>query len=86
MAMKTVKQFAEPATVQKVCKDDQWNELIVVARGSRLIQTVNGTLLAELVDEQSHAFQPRGAARAAGSWEGNGGGVQGYSTETSSAD
>lgn len=50
---KDVQQFAQPADVQSACRDAEWNEMIVVARGPRLIQSINGVVLADLTDEQS---------------------------------
>ncbi|MAG93834.1 MAG: glycosyl hydrolase [Planctomycetaceae bacterium] len=53
---KTVEQFADPEKIQSLCKDDAWNDLTVIAKGPRLIQKINGTLFADLTDEeQEHA-------------------------------
>ena len=48
---KTVEQRADPAKVQSACRDNEWNELVVTAVGSRLVQKINGVVFAELVDE-----------------------------------
>lgn len=50
---KTHQQFAEPAEVQKACKDGEWNDLVIIGDGPRLIQFVNGVLLAELIDKDA---------------------------------
>ncbi len=53
---KTVEQFGDPQKIQSLCKDDAWNDLTVIARGPRLIQKINGTLFADLTDEdEEHA-------------------------------
>ncbi len=48
---KKVEQLIEPAKVQSVCRDNEWNELVIRAVGSRLVQKINGVVFAELVDE-----------------------------------
>ena len=50
---KKIEQLAEPAKVQSVCRDNDWNELVVRAVGSRLVQKINGVVFAELVDEEA---------------------------------
>jgi hypothetical protein len=50
---KTVEQQADPIKVQSVCKDNEWNELVVTAVGPRLVQKINGVVFAELVDEDA---------------------------------
>ena len=50
---KKIEQLAEPAKVQSVCRDNDWNELVVRAVGSRLVQKINGVVFAELVDEDA---------------------------------
>lgn len=70
---KTTEQVAEPAEVQKVVRDGEWNDLIIVAKGPKLIQIVNGVVLAELVDEDAKygalsgvlAFQDHGKGTVA---------------------
>ncbi|PHS03117.1 MAG: hypothetical protein COA78_19050 [Blastopirellula sp.] len=49
---KQVTQFAKPDELTKTCKDGEWNNLTVIARGPRLIQKVNGRVFAELTDHQ----------------------------------
>jgi len=46
-----VEVFADPESVQAAVKDDDWNDLVVIGRGTRLVQIINGVLLAELSDE-----------------------------------
>ena len=48
---KTHERFAEPAEVRKAFKEGEWNAMTVIAKGPRLVQKVNGVILAELVDE-----------------------------------
>ena len=50
---KKIEQLAEPAKVQSVCRNNEWNELVIKAVGSRLVQKINGVVFAELVDEEA---------------------------------
>ena len=50
---KKTEQLTEPAKVQSVCRDNEWNELVIRAVGSRLVQKINGVVFAELVDEEA---------------------------------
>ena len=50
---KKTEQLTEPAKVQSVCRDNEWNELVIRAVGSRLVQKINGVVFADLVDEDS---------------------------------
>lgn len=38
-------------TIQSAYREKDWNDLIVIARGSRMTQTINGVLFSELTDE-----------------------------------
>jgi len=65
---KKVEQVAEPVKIQAAYRQDDWNELIVVGKGARLIQNVNGVVFADLTDEDARyptstgflAFQDHG--------------------------
>jgi len=48
---KKIEPFADPAKVQAAVKENDWNELVVIGEGKRLIQIINGVVLAELTDE-----------------------------------
>ena len=50
---KKIEQLAEPAKVQLVCRDNEWNELVISAVGSRLVQKINGVVFVELIDEEA---------------------------------
>ncbi|MFV1964622.1 MAG: DUF1080 domain-containing protein [Pirellulaceae bacterium] len=50
---RTVEQFASPEEVQAAFREDDWNELIVVGKGARLIQKINGIIFADLIDEET---------------------------------
>lgn len=50
---KTHQQFAEAVEIQKSCKDGEWNDLVIIAEGTKLVQIVNGVVFAELVDEDA---------------------------------
>jgi hypothetical protein len=55
---KTVDQVAQPQDVQAAYRQDDWNELIVVGKGPRLEQKINGVVFAVLTDEDAdHATQ-----------------------------
>ena len=65
---KAVEQVAQPKEVQAAYRQDDWNELIVVGKGTRLIQKINGVVFADLTDEDAQyatqtgllAFQDHG--------------------------
>ena len=57
---KRAKQVADPAEIQKHCRDGEWNELVVIARGPKLVQKINGVVFAELTDEDSKYAARRG--------------------------
>ena len=50
---RAVEQRAPPAEVQSICRDNDWNELVVTAVGPRLVQEVNGVVFSELIDEEA---------------------------------
>ena len=50
---KKIEQLVEPAKVQSVCRDNEWNELVIRAVGSRLVQKINGVVFTELIDEEA---------------------------------
>lgn len=49
---KTVEQVAPAEEVQAVYKEGQWNEMVIIARGTRLIHKVNGVIFSEVIDEE----------------------------------
>jgi hypothetical protein len=70
---KTAEEFGDPASIQAAFKDGEWNDMVIIARGTRLVQIVNGVVLAELVDLDSKfarrtgvlAFQDHGKGTVA---------------------
>ena len=48
--VKKLTRFAPADEVRKAFHPGKWNELVIVGRGPKLTQTVNGVLLSELVD------------------------------------
>jgi hypothetical protein len=48
---KTHEQFAAATEIQKACNDGEWNDLAIIAEGSKLVQIINGVVFAEFVDE-----------------------------------
>lgn len=65
---KTITPLGDPEEIQAAFKDNDWNDLTVIARGTRLIQKINGVLFADLTDEEKEyssrsgvlAFQDHG--------------------------
>jgi len=57
---KTVEQVAEPKEVQAAFREGDWNELIVIAKGTRLVQKINGVVFADLTDEDAEHATPAG--------------------------
>jgi hypothetical protein len=48
---KTVQRFANAKTLQSLCKDGKFNDMHIIAKGSHLVQKINGVVFAELTDE-----------------------------------
>jgi len=48
--VKTLTRFAPAEKVRKAFRPGEWNEMVIVGRGPKLTQTVNGVVLSELVD------------------------------------
>lgn len=57
---KTHSQFSEPKEIQQHCKDGQWNDLVIIGNGPKLVQIINGVVFAELVDEDAKYAAQRG--------------------------
>ena len=50
---KKTTQRAAPAKVKSFCRNYEWNELVVIAKGPHLVQKINHVVFAELVDEDA---------------------------------
>ena len=48
--VKTLTRFAPAEKVRKAFRPGEWNKMLIVGRGPKLTQTVNGVVLSELVD------------------------------------
>ncbi|MSU73353.1 MAG: DUF1080 domain-containing protein [Opitutus sp.] len=48
---RNVEQVADPATVQSAFKENDWNDLVVIGTGSRLVQIINGVVFSDLIDQ-----------------------------------
>jgi hypothetical protein len=65
---KTVESIGAPERIQAAYRENDWNDLTVIADGPRLVQIINGTVFAELIDEEKEhsarsgvvAFQDHG--------------------------
>ena len=56
---KKTTQRAAPAKVKSFCRNYEWNELVVIAKGPCLVQRINHVVFAELVDEDAeYAARP----------------------------
>jgi len=55
-----VEQVGSPKEIQAAFRADEWNELIVVGKGPRLIQKINGVVFADLTDEDATYATPTG--------------------------
>jgi hypothetical protein len=54
--VKTLTRFAPAEKVRQAFRPGEWNEMVIVGQGPKLIQTVNGVVLSELVDlDAKHA-------------------------------
>ena len=54
--VKTLTRFALAEKVRQAFRPGEWNEMVIVGQGPKLIQTVNGVVLSELVDlDAKHA-------------------------------
>jgi len=52
--------LAESATLRGAIKNDDWNQLLIMARGHQVTHVLNGRVLAILVDDDPAFFKPKG--------------------------
>lgn len=57
---KEVESFGDAAEIGKVIKSGEWNDYRVVANGNRLQHYINGTLTAEVIDEDTERRSSEG--------------------------
>ncbi len=50
---KTVEQLVPAEEVQAAYKENEWNEMVIIACGPRLIHKVNGVVFSDLIDEET---------------------------------
>jgi hypothetical protein len=70
---KDVEQVADAAEVQANYHENDWNDLVVIGRGPKLTQIINGVVFSELIDEERRyatragviAFQDHGKGTVA---------------------
>ena len=54
---KTVKEIGDGEALKKTCRDGEWNELEIIARGPLIIQKINGQVFSKLTDhDKKHAM------------------------------
>ena len=49
---KTVEPLGDRNKIQEAYKEKEWNDLVVVGRGKRLVQQINGVVFSEVSDEE----------------------------------
>lgn len=55
---KTVKQLADAEKVKSAYKGKAWNDLVVIARGNKITQIINGVTFSEVTDEdKAHSYR-----------------------------
>lgn len=57
---RTVEKIGETAEIQSVYREEEWNDLEIIAEGSRLVQKINGVVFAELTDEDTEMSRRTG--------------------------
>ena len=57
---KTAKTVGKAADIQKHCRDGEWNKLVIIARGPKLIQIINSVVFSELIDEDAKYATAKG--------------------------
>jgi hypothetical protein len=70
---KKVEQIADAQEIQSAYHENEWNKLVIIARGPRLVQIINGVVFSELIDEDERfatrtgliAFQDHGGGTVA---------------------
>ena len=45
-----VERITDAREVQAACRDGEWNELVIIADGPRLVQIINGVVFSDLTD------------------------------------
>jgi hypothetical protein len=55
---KKIEQIGDSEKIKAVYKENQWNDLTVIARGPKLIQIINGKTFSQLTDEdKTHSYK-----------------------------
>ena len=57
---KTTEEFGKTEDLLKYIKKDDWNELVIIARGLHLTHKVNGRLMCEVIDNETAKGAPSG--------------------------
>lgn len=57
---KTIKKVADPDTVKSAYKEDDWNELVVIAKGPKVIQKINGVIFSQVTDHDEKYSTSKG--------------------------
>ncbi len=57
---KKTEQIGDPAELFSKIKKDDWNEYVIIARGSQITVKVNGHLMSEVIDNQSSENERQG--------------------------
>jgi len=57
---KSVESFGDGEAIKKHCKDGEWNELIIIAKGDTVTQKINGHLFSVLTDKDAKYAMKKG--------------------------
>ncbi len=57
---KTITTLGDGEALKATCKDDEWNELRIIAKGSSLTQIINGKVFSILTDEDKKYAMQKG--------------------------
>ena len=52
--------MADPDKVKSACKEDGWNDLVVIAKGPTVIQKINGVVFSPLTDHDEKYSTSKG--------------------------
>ena len=57
---KSIRKMADPDIVKSAYNEDDWNELVVIAKGPTLIQKINGMFFSQITDHDEKYSTSKG--------------------------
>ena len=57
---KSIRQVADPDKVKSAYQEDGWNDLVVIAKGPKVIQKINGVVFSQLTDHDEKYSTSKG--------------------------